>query len=87
MLKSALVYDADAAAKRVNCAGYGFCLRNVGGNFSDFPALRISQVAEVRLLVLGSQFPQKLNAGIVKKWFFDLPGCLGTVGRQQMMAG
>jgi hypothetical protein len=44
-------------------------------------------VAEVRLLVLGSQFPQKLNAGIVKKLFFDLPGCQGTVERQQMMAG
>jgi hypothetical protein len=67
--------------------GNGFCERDVRGDFNTFEALGISQVAEVRLLVIGSQCSQKLNAGIVKKWFFDLPGCLGTVERQQMMAG
>jgi hypothetical protein len=44
-------------------------------------------VAEVCLLVLCSQFSQKFNAGIVKKGFFDLPGCLGTVERKEMVAG
>ena len=77
VLKSSLVYDADATAKRIDCVGSGFCVRNVRGNFSNFEALGISQVAEVCLLVLGSQFSQKVNAGIVEKRPFDLPYCLG----------
>ena len=35
MLKSALVYDADATAKRINCMGSGLCLRQVRVDFSN----------------------------------------------------
>jgi hypothetical protein len=49
--------------------------------------LGISQVAEVRLLVIGSQCSQKFNAGIVKKGSLNFSHCLGTVKRQEMMAG
>jgi hypothetical protein len=67
--------------------GNGFCERDVRGDFNTFEALGISQVAEVRLLVIGSQCSQKFNAGIVKKGSLNFSHCLGTVKRQEMMAG
>jgi hypothetical protein len=44
-------------------------------------------VAEVRLLVLGSQFSQEFSAGIVKKGSLNFSRCLGSVEHQEVMAG
>jgi hypothetical protein len=43
-------------------------------------------MAEVRLLVLGSQFSKEFNARIVEKRPVDLTRCMGTVKREEMMA-
>ena len=40
----------------------------VRGNSGNFEALGVGQLAEVRLLVLGSQLSLKFDTGIVKKW-------------------
>jgi hypothetical protein len=87
VLKSSLVYDADTTAKRIDGPGNGFCPRSVRRNFSNFEALGISEVAEVRLLVPGSEFSQKFDAGIVKKGSLNFSRSLGTVEGQEVMAG
>ena len=87
VLKSGLVYDTDAMAKGIECVGDSFRQWNVARDFNNFEALGISEVAEVRLLVPGSQFSQKFNAGILKEGLLNLPRCLGMVERQEVMAG
>lgn len=44
-------------------------------------------MAEICLLVLGSQFSEKFNAGIVKKGSLNFSRSLGTVERQEVMVG
>jgi hypothetical protein len=67
--------------------GNSFCERNVRGDFSNFEALDVGQVAEIRLLVPSTKFSQEFNAGIVKKGSLNFSRCLGTVEREEMMAG
>jgi hypothetical protein len=54
VLKSGLVYDADATAKGIECVGDSFRQWNVARDFNNFEALSISEVAEVGLLMPGS---------------------------------
>ena len=86
ILKGRLINNTGPTTKRIESLGSTLRPRNAHWNTSDFEALYFSQVSEVRLLVSSAQFSQELYAGILEIRFIDLPGRLGAVERQQVMA-
>ena len=86
VLKSGLVYDTDATAKGIERMGDGFRPWNFVGNFNNFQALGISQVAEVGLLVLAPSSRRSSTPRSRKKGLFEFSRRLGAVERQEVMA-